>query len=107
MGIIVKCKRGAADKEGPSIDNGLISSDAMATAVGKRFLDENYYVIKKRSLRVPHKGPTIIPHTWISVTDGHLGLTAEPLRVTNYRIVITKDSVWAEIVTEQYEEYVI
>jgi len=81
----------------------------MARARCKRFLDDPdqgaYYLTKQRTLRVPHKGSTVIPSTWITVTDSHLGLTNTKLKVKSYTISITPASVWASATPETYEEF--
>lgn len=104
MAIIVKCKRGTGDREAQAITDSLISSEQMAVARGKRFLDDNYYVKKRRTLRVPHKGPLIVPETWVTVTDGRLGLSDTKLKVVGYSIQMTPKSVWSTLETEQYVE---
>jgi len=109
MSIIVKCTRATGDREGPSINDALIVTENDAAKRGKRWLDDPsqgaYYLTKKRTLKVPHKGPTIIPRTWITVTDGKLGLSAQKLKVKGYTISITPSSVWATVETEQYEVF--
>ena len=109
MAIIVKCTRGTGDVEGPSINDALITSEGAAVLRGKRWLDDPsqgaYYLVKKRSLQVPHKGSHILPGTWITVTDGKLGLSAQKLKVKSYTISITPTGVWANIETEQYQEF--
>ena len=109
MSIQVLCKRSTGDREGPSINDALIVTQHDAVMRGKRWLDDPsqgaYYLTKERSLRVPHKGSTIIPRTWITVTDGKLGLSAQKLKVKGYTISITDTSVWGTIKTEQYEVF--
>lgn len=109
MAIIVKCQRSTGDREGPSINDSLITSNPVAVLRGKRWLDDPsqgaYYLVKKRSLKVPHKGTSILPGTWITVTDGKLGLNSKKLKVKSYNIAITPKGVWATVETEQYEEF--
>ena len=109
MSIIVRAIRGTGDREGPSINDALVVTENDAVKRGKRWLDDPsqgaYYLTKKRSLKVPHKGPTIIPRTWVTVTDGKLGLSAQKLKVKGYTISITPASVWATVETEQYEVF--
>jgi len=104
MAIIIKCVRGAGDMEGPSISDAMITSDEAARLRGKRWLDDNYYLTKKRTLKVPHK-MTVHPGDWIKVSDGNLGLNNTPLHVRSYSISITPSAVWANIETAQYEEF--
>jgi len=104
MSIIVKCTRSTGDREGPSINDSLITSTSVATSRGKRWLDDNYYLVKNRSLKVPHK-LSVVPGNWITVTDGKLGLNNQKLKVKSYKISITRNSVWATMETEQYEEF--
>lgn len=111
MPIIVKAIRASGNREGPSINDALIVTENDAAKRGKRWLDDPsqgaYYLTKKRSLKVPHKGPTIIHRTWITVSDGKLGLNNQKLKVKSYAISITPSSVWATIEAEQYEEFSI
>ena len=109
MSIIVTCKRGTGDKEAPSINESLIVTESMAVARGTRYLDDpdegSYYVTKQRTLKVPHRGSTVIPRSWVTVTDSHLGLMGTKLKVTSYKLTIKPDSVWATMETETYQEY--
>jgi len=105
MAIIVRCVRSTGDREGPSINDSLITSTAAATSRGKRWLDDNYYLVKRRSLKVPHKISSIDPGDWITVSDGKLGLNSKKLKVKSYKITITPKAVWATMETEQYEEF--
>ena len=115
MSIIIKCIRDDGTKEGVPINDSLIISESMAVARGKRYLDDPdqgaYYLTKKRSLRVPHKisggeaTDHIEPRTWVTVTDSHLGLNNQKLKVTSYNISITPKAVWATMETEQYETF--
>ena len=109
MSILITCKRGDGTKEVPSINESLIVTESMAKARCKRFLDDPaqgaYYLTKRRGLKVPHKGSTIIPTAWITVTDSHLGLSSTKLKIKNYSITITPSSVWATTETETYEEF--
>ena len=109
MRVQVLCKRGTGDREGPSISDSLLVTDSDAVKRGKRWLDDPnqgaYYLTKKRALKVPHKGAHVIPRTWITVTDGKLGLSNQKLKVKSYTITITLSSVWATMETEQYETF--
>ena len=105
MAITVKCTRSTGDREAPSINDALIVTENDAVKRGKRWLDDNYYLVKKRTLKVPHKSASVIPRTWVTVTDGKLGLTAQKLKVKSYNINITASSVWATMETEQYNEF--
>lgn len=109
MAITVKCIRSDGDREASSISDSLIVTENMAKQRGKRFLDDpsqgGYYLVKKRTLKVPHKGAGVVPGTWITVSDSHLGLRNQRLKVKSYTINITRKSVWATIETEQYETF--
>jgi len=105
MPIIIKCIRGSGDTEAPSINDALITTEHDAVKRGKRWLDDNYYLIKKRSLKVPHKASTVVPGRWITVSDGKLGMTNKKLKIKSYTITITPKSVWASIDTEEYLEF--
>jgi len=111
MSIIVKCIKAAGNIEGPSVSDSMITSDGAAVSRGKRWLDDPskgaYYLTKKRSLKVPHKGEHVIPRSWISVSDSHLGLKDTRLKVKSCGISITPKGVWATMDTESYEEFAL
>jgi hypothetical protein len=102
--IIVKCERGLGDKEGPSISDALITSEPVAVNRGKHWLDDDggYYTVKKRTVKVPHKSARVLPRTWVSLTDSHLGLKNTVAKVKSYTINITRSSIWATMETEGY-----
>jgi hypothetical protein len=106
--IHIKCVRGLGDRVAPLISDQMLTTENMAVKRGKRFLDDpsqgGYYVVTKRQLKVPHKSTDVLPTKWISITDSHLGLQAAKLKVKDYSIEITPNSVWATISTEQYRE---
>lgn len=106
MAIIVTCKRGGGDREAPPINDSLIINEYMATLRGKRFLDDpgqgGYYSAKARSLKFRHKGASVVPGSWITVSDSHLGLDSTKLKVKSYSITITPTAVWAQADTETY-----
>lgn len=107
MAIIVTCKRGSGDREAPSISDSLIINQHMATLRGKRYLDDpdqgGYYSAKARTLRSRHKGALVVPGSWITVSDSHLGLDSTKLKVKSYTISMTRSSVWGTVETESYE----
>lgn len=108
MAIQVLCQRGRKDKEAPSINNSLISTENQATRRGKKFLDDPeegaYYKVIRRTFKVPHKNNNIFPGTWVTVTSQKLGLASVQLRVKSYKISITPDAVWGTLETEQFLE---
>jgi hypothetical protein len=104
MAIIIKCIRSTGDREAPSINDALIVTENDAVKRGKRWLDDNYYLVKKRTLKVPHK-MTVNPGDWITVSDSNLGLNATKLKVISQSITITPSSVWAAMETAQYAEF--
>ena len=109
MSILITCKRGDGTKEAPSINESLIVTKSMAKARCKRFLDDPtqgaYYLTKRRTLKIPHKSSSVIPRSWITVTDSHLGLSSTKLKIKSYSITITPKSVWATGEIETYEEF--
>jgi len=115
MAIIVKCTRDTGDREAPSINDSLITSESTAASRGKRYLDDPdqgaYYLTKKRNLRMPHEisGEVALDHiepgSWVTVTDSHLGLSNQKLKVKAYNINITPSSVRGIMDTESYEEF--
>jgi hypothetical protein len=106
--IQIKCVRGLGDREAPPISDTMIVTENMGVKRGKRFLDDpsqgGYYVVTKRTLKTVHKSSAVLPTKWITVSDSHLGLKSEKLKVKDYSIEITQNSVWATIATEQYRE---
>ena len=114
MSIIIKCIRGSGDKEAEPITDSLIVTENMAVLRGKRFLDDpsqgSYYNTVKRTLKAPHlvSGETssghVEPRSWISVTDGHLGLSSTKLKIKAYTITIEPDGIWGAIEAEEYRE---
>ena len=110
MAIIVKCRRGSGGREATEISDPLLVTNYMAALRGKRFLDDPgegaYYKTIQRTLRVPHTpAGDVLPGRWITVTDGHLGLDAEDMKVTGYDINITPTSIFATVRTESYSEF--
>lgn len=107
-GIKIRCFRKTKNREAEPITESLITSESVAAARGKRFLDDPeqgaYYQVIRRSLRVPHKSENVTPGSWILVTDQKLGLKKTPLKVLNYKIEIKRDGVWATMDTEEYRE---
>jgi hypothetical protein len=106
--IQVRCVRGLGDREAPPISDTMITTENMAIKRAKRFLDDpsqgGYYIVVKRALQTVHKSNQVLPTKWIAVTDSHLGLKADKLKVKDYSIEISPSSVWATISTEQYKE---
>jgi len=112
MAIKVKCKRGSGDREAQDISDALLITDYMATLRCKRFLDDpeqgGYYRTTKRSLRVPHSpSGVVMPGRWVTITDGHLGLSDTQVKVKSCTIELTKDSVFATMETEEYDEFTV
>ena len=106
--IKVKCIRGSGDRPAPVITDSMLTTENMAVKRGKRFLDDpnqgGYYVVTRRVLKTVHKSDLIVPTRWIAVSDSHLGLDGVKLKVKEYSIEITPNSVWVTISTEQYRE---
>ena len=107
MGISVKIIRGNGDREAPSIEDDMITTDSMAVSRATRFLDDPnqgaYYSTVKRQLRTTHKSALVYPSKWIEVSDSHLGLDNKKLKVLSYSITVDKENgVWAVMDTEEY-----
>lgn len=106
--ISVKCVRGTGDRIAPVISDTMLTTENMAVKRGKRYLDDpsmgGYYVVIKRTLKTVHKSEEVVPTKWIAVSDSHLGLQNVKLKVKEYSINLTPNSVWATISTEQYKE---
>ena len=106
--IHIQCVRGTGDRPAPPISDQMITTENMGVKRAKRFLDDpsqgGYYVVVKRTLQVPHKSNQVLPTKWIAVSDSHLGLHGNKLKVKEYSIEISPSSVWATISTEQYKE---
>lgn len=54
--VSVKVVMGKGDKECDPIDDDLIITDSIAVTRGKAFLDDNYYLKRKFTFRVPYEG---------------------------------------------------
>ena len=106
--IHIKCVRGLGDKVSPPVSDQMLTTESMAVKRGKRFLDDpsqgGYYVVTKRILKTVHKSDEVLPTKWIDVTDSRLGLQSSKMKVKEYSIEMTPNSVWATISTEQYRE---
>jgi len=106
--VVIKCVRGKGDRIAPPISDPMLVTENMAVLRGKRYLDDpsmgGYYVVTKRSLKTVHKSNEVLPTKWISISDSHLGLQNVKVKVKEYSINITPNSVWATISTEQYRE---
>lgn len=106
--ISIIAVRGLGDREAPAISDPMLTTENMAVKRGKRFLDDpeqgGYYVTVKRALQLVHKSSEVLPTKWIAITDSHLGLQSEVMKVKEYNIVITPKSVWAAVNTESYKE---
>lgn len=105
MAILVKCKRGSADKAAPSISDTMIISNTMAVARGKRVIDDNYFLIKKYSLQVPVKSLDIVPSEWVRFSVSKLNLNNVLAKVKSYSISGSKSGLLANIEVEIYEEF--
>lgn len=106
MAIIVKCRRGSATRSGADIRDSLISTRTMASARGKRFLDDpdqgGYYVCRRYTLRVPIKAH-LVPGDWITVTCARLGLSAAKMRVMGSSISGGRNEKWAALEVATFE----
>jgi hypothetical protein len=106
--IQIQCVRGLGDRPSPPISDAMLTTENMAVKRAKRYLDDpamgGYYLTYKRTLKTVHKSEEVLPTKWIAVSDSHLGLNGDKLKVKEYSIEITPNSVWATIVTEQYKE---
>lgn len=106
--ISVKCIRGLGDRIAPSISDSMLVTENMAVRRGKRFLDDpsmgGYYITVKRDFQTVHKSNLVYPGSWITLSDSHLGLNGVKVKVKEYSINITPNSVFSNISTEQYME---
>lgn len=107
MAIIVRCKRGAGDRQAGDIRDSLVSSVSMATARGKRFLDDpdqgGYYQVIRYSLRVPYVD-AILPGDWITITEtDKLGLTDQKLRVRSVSMSGGQFDSWVDLEADLYD----
>ena len=104
--ITVKCIRDAGDKEADPITDALITTEAAAVARGKRFLDDpaqgGYYQTRRYSMTVPHRGPSIIPGSWVAIDAPAAGINNVAMKIIDYTLSITDRSVAAKITVERY-----
>ena len=106
--ISIQCIRGSGDQVSPPISDSMITTENMAIKRGKRYLDDpsqgGYYVVFKRTIKTVHKSNEVLPTTWVALTDSHLGLSAVRMKVKEYSIEISPNSVWATMSLEEYKE---
>lgn len=106
--VSVKCVRGRGDRIAPPISDSMLTTQTMAIKRGKRYLDDpslgGYYVVVKRNIKTVHKSADVLPGTWITLTDSHLHLNSQKVKVKEYSIELTPNSVWVNMSTEQYKE---
>ena len=106
--ISIRCVRGLGDRISPPISDSMITTENMGVKRGKRYLDDptqgGYYVVSKRTIKTVHKSNEVLPTKWIVVTDSHLGLSSVKMKVKEYSIEISPNSVWATMALEEYKE---
>lgn len=106
MAQIYRTYRAAGDVSADDISDPMIISKVMATARGKRFLDDpdqgGYYLTRVYTQKVPHKSADAIPGRWITETVSKLGLSAVKHKIKSYRIVGSPAGAWAEMEVESY-----
>jgi hypothetical protein len=98
--IEIICIRGEGDKEAPAINDPLITTIPIAVQRGKHFIDDNWYMIKKRSILVPYKDNCDINNI-VNVVEGNLGIDALHKIVSN-RVTITREGMWSTLGVETY-----
>jgi hypothetical protein len=107
--VSVKCIKGDGDVEAQPINDSRITEDFVAIKRGKRFLEDPsqgaYYLTKQRDLQVSHKGPTVIPGKWVDITAPQLDLDEQRVKINNYTITITKESVFATMTVQEFKEF--
>lgn len=108
MAITKFFKRGLGNRIGEDINDPKISSITVARARAKRYLDDpnqgGYYIAHSHALGVPHKGPSVLPGGFISITEQKLGMTGEILKIKSYKISGTISGVTAQIEAERYTD---
>ena len=96
------CIRGDADKEASEIQDALITSEWIARQRGTNFINENWYITRSRTIRVPYKDGVAVGDK-VSVYESLLNLYGNHL-ITSHSVTITKEGIWADISIQQHEE---
>lgn len=101
--INIQLKRGAGDKEAPEIRDTMITSDQVAILKGTAFLDEAWYMKKKRDITAPYKAG-MRPRKLILISDSIYALNSKA-RVTGITINIDKGIVISSVESEEYIDF--
>jgi len=81
--IEIICFRGLGDKEMNSIEDSLISSEAMAIRRGTYAIDSQWYLVHNNSIEVPHKktdsDEALMDGDLIEISDSNFGISGNKL----------------------------
>ncbi|KKK85530.1 hypothetical protein LCGC14_2772360 [marine sediment metagenome] len=101
--IKVIIRRGAGDKEAPAIQDERITSEQMAIRLGTNFINENWYLAKRRRLRCPHVY-TINDSKVAAINEGNIPISGNHW-IKSVTIQITPTSVLNNLEVEDYEDF--
>lgn len=101
--INIQLKRGSGDKEAPEIRDTMITSNAVAILKGTAFLNESWYLSRKRDITASYK-EGIRPGKLILISDSIYGLNSKA-RVLGVTIEIDRGIVSSSIETAEYKEF--
>lgn len=100
MAIRIRCKRGSGVNQGPDISSPLISTQAMAEARGKRYLDDpalgGYYPTKTYEEKVPHKR-FFKKGDIVTFSASKLDISNKKMRVSSYKLSGNDREMWGTI----------
>jgi len=101
--IQIVVKRGLGDKEASTIQDDRIVHEQMAIRRGANFINESWYLIDRRNLRVPHR-IGVRDAKIANITEGKIPISGKHYLKT-IRINGTPDGIIDEIEVESYREF--
>lgn len=101
--INIQLKRGNADKEAPDIQDTMITSEQVAVLKGTAFLNDIWYLKRKRDITAPYKAG-IRPRKLLLISDSQYALNSKA-RATGIKISIDKGIVSSSIESEEYMDF--
>lgn len=101
--IQIVIRRGLGDKEAPTIQDDRVVHEQMAIRRGANFLNGQWYHIKSRTLRVPHRA-SINDDKIASIEEGNIPISGKQY-ISSVRIVGTPKGLDNELTVEEYQEF--
>lgn len=101
--IRIVVKRGAGDKEAQPIEDERIVTEQMAIRRGANFINESYYRVLGRSLRVPHR-EGINDRKIAEVSENKIPIVGNN-RIRSVTINLTPKGIWNDLEIAGYEDF--